>query len=219
MALLEKPQHALARRRRVVVRDHRLPAEIGERDGATRRERMRRVREQHQLVVADRERGQPLLGRLEGQDPEVEAALQHLEADLARRHAAHVDERLRVRLAEPADERQQQVHARLVRADHHAPAAQVRKLPDRALRLLRQAQQPLRVALQHPPGVGQRAVLERSVEQPLAEIIFQPPDGLAHRRLGPVQLPGRPREAPLGRHGQKHPQFCEIHGAIITIDY
>ena len=60
------------------------------------------MREHHELVAAERDRLQAAIGGLERQDAEVEAALEHLGGDLARRHAPDVDERLRVRAARSA---------------------------------------------------------------------------------------------------------------------
>ena len=56
-----------------------------------RGQRMRRVHQHDQLVVPEHDRAEPRLGRLERQHAEVEAALGHLGANLARRDAPHVD--------------------------------------------------------------------------------------------------------------------------------
>ena len=122
-------------------------------------------------------------------------------------NAPHVDLNLRMRVAEAVDERQQRVHRAFVRADEHAAAAQVAQLADGLLGFFREAHQPLRVVAQHAAGLGQRALLRRSVEQPLAELVLEPPDGLADGRLGPMQLGRGPRKAALGRDGQKDLQF------------
>ena len=171
---------------------------------------MRRVHEHHQLVLAEHDRAQPRLGRLERQHAEVEAALRDLGADLARRDAAHVDVDQRVRLAEARDQRQHGVHRRLVGADQHAAAAQVAQVLDRGLGLLRQPEQALGVVAQQPAGVGQGGVLGGAVEQALADALLEPADRLADGRLGAVQLHGRPGEAPLGGNLQK-PKFAQFH--------
>ena len=54
-------------------------------------QRVRRRHQQHELVAADRHLEQALLGRMERQRAEVEAALLHFDGDLTGRHAAHVD--------------------------------------------------------------------------------------------------------------------------------
>ena len=100
--------------------------------------------------------------------------------------------------AEPRDERQQRVHGRLVGADQHAPPPQVPQLAHRLLGLLRQPHQPLRILAEHAARLGQRALLGRAVEQPLAQLVLEAPDGLADRRLGAVQLGRGSREASLG---------------------
>ena len=80
---------------------------------------------------------------------------------------------------------------RFVGADEHAPALQIAQVADRRVGLLRQAHQPLRVVEEHAAGLGELAVLRGAVEQALAEVVFEPPDGLADGRLGPVQPGGR----------------------------
>ena len=112
------------------------------------------------------------------------------------------------------------MHGALVGADEHAAAAQVAQLAHGRLGLFGEAHQPLRVVAQHAPGFGQRALLRRSIEQPLAELVLEPPDGLAHGGLGAVQLGGGAREAALGRDGQKDlefGQFHEVHAAAARL--
>ena len=156
------------------------------------------------------------LRRLEGQHAEVERPLRHLGADLARRDAPDVDVHERMRLPEPGDERQHDVHRRLVGANQHAAAAQVAQVLDGNLRLLGQAQQPLGVVAQQPPGVGQGGVLGGPVEEPLADALLEPPDRLADGRLGPVQLHGGPGEAPFGRNLKEYAQFAQFHGSTLS---
>ena len=103
------------------------------------------------------------------------------------------------------------MHGRLVGPDEHAPAAQVAQLAHGLLGFLRQPHQPLRVLAQHAAGLGERPLLGRSIEQALAQLVLQAPDGLAHRRLRAVQLGGRPRETALRRHGQEHLELGQIH--------
>ncbi len=165
---------------------------------------MRRIDQQHQLVRAQRHGQQPLVAGIERDDAEVEAALRHFDADLARRHAAHVDENARMLLAELFDQRQQHVDAALVRSDQHAAALQVAQLADRQLRLFRKPLQPLGVVAQHAPGLGQRAVLRRAIEQPLPHFVFETADGLADGGLGAVQLRGGARKAAFRGNGEKH---------------
>ena len=161
------------------------------------------MREHHQLVAAERDRLQPLVGRLERQDAEIEAALEQLGGDLPRRHAPDLDARLRVLAREALDDRQQRVDRRLVRADDDPPAADLLQLAHRRLGLGRQPQQPRGVVLQQRARLGQRAVARRPVEELVPELVLEPPDGLADGRLGAVQLLGRLGEAPLGRDGDE----------------
>jgi len=142
---------------------------------------------------------------------QVLGGLQHLDANLSRRDAADIDLHPWMLLPEALDQRQQDVDRRLVRADQDPAALQVAQVAHRAFRLLRQAHQPLGVIQQHPARLRQLAVLGRAVEQPLAEVLLQPADRLAHGGLRSVQ-PGRgAREAALGGDGQKYLEFSKIH--------
>ena len=116
--------------------------------------------------------------------------MRDLHADLPRRHAAHVHEDSRVLLAEALDERQEHVHASFVRSDEHAPALQVSQLANRELRLLGEALEPFGIAAQHAPRLCEGAVFRRSIEQPLPDFVLEAADGLADRRLGPMELDG-----------------------------
>ncbi len=88
---LERAEDALAGRRRIVVRDHRLAAELGQRHLFPPRQRMLRVDQHDQIVVAQRERHQSAFGRQERDHAEIQTALRHLDANLARGDPAHVD--------------------------------------------------------------------------------------------------------------------------------
>ena len=116
------------------------------------------------------------------------------------------------------DERQQHVHAALVRSDQHAAALQIAQLANRQLRLFRQPLQPLGVVAQHAPRLGERAVLRRSIEQPLADFLLEAADRLADGRLRAMELGGGARKTALRGHGEKNSQFGQIHGAA-TINY
>ena len=98
-----------------------------------------------------------------------------------------------------------------VGADQDAAALQVAQFADRAVGLLGEPHQALRVVEQDPTGLGQLAVLGGPVEQALAQVVLEAPDGLADGRLRAVQAGGGLREAPLGGDRQKDLQFSEIH--------
>ena len=119
--------------------------------------------------------------------------------------------------AEAADERQERVHGAFVGSDEHAAAPQVAQLAHGGLGFFAEAHQPLRVVAQHAARLGQRALLRRAVEEPLAELVLEPADGLADRGLGAVELGRRPRKAALGRDRQKHLQFGQFHGVLAPV--
>ncbi len=169
------------------------------------------MRQEHELVPPERDRVEALIGRLEGQDAAVEAAVEQLGGHLARRHAPDFDERLRMILREPFDEGQQRMDGRLVRADHDAPATDLLELPDRLLGVRREPHQPHGVVLEQPPRFGQRARPGGPVEETLPELFFKAANALADRRLGAVQLLRRRREAPLRRDREECAEVLELH--------
>ena len=125
-------------------------------------------------------------------------------ADLTGGDAAHVHVDQRMRLTELGDERQHGVDRGFVGADQDPPAPQVAQVLHRALSLFRQAEQTLGVVPEEASGLGQGGVLGGPVEQALPDGFLQAADRLADCRLGPVQLHGRPGEAPFGRNLQKY---------------
>ncbi len=207
-----QPQHALARRRRIVVRDDRLPAHLLHRDLPAVRQRMLRRDEQHQLVGPELQRQQVALRRVERQHAEVDRAQQDLLRHLARVHAPDVHQDGRIVLLERGDERQQTGDAGLVCANQHAALAHVAKLGDGVRGLVGQPKEARGVVEQELAGVGQRAVAGRPVDEPLAARVLEPADGLAHGGLGPPQLAGGAREAALGRDGDEDAEILECHG-------
>ncbi len=158
MAALVRAEHALARGRRIVVRDDRLLTDFLDRGAAPAGQWMRGMRKHHELVAAERKRLQPAIGRLEGQDAEIQTAIEELGRNGSRTDAPNLDERLGVRLREALEKRQERVNRRLVRADDHAAAAHLLQLAHGDLGVCRKAQEPARVLLQQHPGFGQRAV-------------------------------------------------------------
>ena len=66
---------------------------------------------------------QSLVWRLKGQDAKVEAALEQLGRDLARRHPPDLDPSLGVLPRKRFEERQKRVHRGFVGADDHTPPA------------------------------------------------------------------------------------------------
>ena len=71
---LVRAEHALARGRRIVVRDDDLAPDLLERDSSSGRQRMPRRREQDEIVGAERHRLDAAVGRLKRQHAEVEAS-------------------------------------------------------------------------------------------------------------------------------------------------
>ena len=90
------------------------------------------------------------------------------------------------------------VNGRFVGPHDHPAPPDLLELPDRQLGLACKPEQALGVALEQASGLGQGAVPRGAVEQPLAQLILDPPDRLADGRLGPMEPAGGCREA-VGR--------------------
>ena len=63
------------------------------------------------------------------------------------------------------------------------------------------------------PGFGECAVARGAVEQAIPELFLEPLDGLAHRRLGAVELLGGLGKAPFGRYRRKNGEVLQLHGS------
>ena len=93
--------------------------------------------------------------------------------------------------------RQQAVHRRLVGADDHPAAPDLLQLPDGRFGVGGQAEEPLRVVLQQPAGLGQRAVADERSNSRSPSSSSSRRMRLADGGLGPVQLLRRGRETAL----------------------
>ena len=176
---------------------------------------MRRARQHDQLVGAERNRLEPLVGRLKRQDTEIEAAFEQLGRNLPRRHAPDLDARLRVLPRKRLEQGQQGVNRRLVGANHDASPAHLLQLAYGRFRLRREPEEPRGVLPQENARLGQRAVSGRPVEELVPELVFQPPDGLADSRLRAVESLGRLRKAPVGGDGNESVEVLQLHPPII----
>ena len=192
MVLLEQPQHTIAYVRWVVVSDDSVSTAFSERHFLRLCERVRRVNEHDELVVAQHYGAQARFCRLKGQHAEIEAALRDLGADLPCRNPTNVHVHERVGITEALSKRQNDVDGRFVDPDEDASATQVAELLYGRLRFFGEPEQPVSVIAEEASRDGQRGVFGGAVEQPLADTLLQPPYGLADRRLGPVELHGRP---------------------------
>jgi hypothetical protein len=95
---------------------------------------------------------------MERQHAAIHGPVEDLAGNLPRRHPPDLDQHLRVERGKPLKKRQQRVHGGLVRADHHAAAANVLQLTNRDLGVGRQPQEPRGVVLEQHPGLGERAI-------------------------------------------------------------
>ncbi len=64
---------------------------------------------------------------------------------------------------------------------------------------------------QDSPGRSHRAVFRRAIKERFAQFSLQPPNCLAHRRLGAVQCLSRARKAFFLGHRQEDFQLINVH--------
>ena len=105
--------------------------------------------------------------------------------------------------------RQQIKRGEFVGGDGQLAALQFAQFGQRLGGVVAQIQQPLGVFLQNASCVGEQAVARGTVEERLADFVFQLVDGLADRRLGAIQLFRRAGKPPLARHRQEDFQLCQ----------
>jgi hypothetical protein len=112
---------------------------------------------------------------------------------------------------EGLDVGQQRVDGGFVGPDQHSALADLLELPDRGLGLAGQAEEPLRVLQEQRAGLGEDPGSRRAIEQPLAEFVLEPANGLADGRLCPMQLAGRGGETTLGRDQGERLEILQLH--------
>ena len=211
-------QHAIARRRRIVVRDHHLPADFLERDAPLRRPADASAPSSR--TMSSPPRGTVWTPRSAGWNVRTPKSM--LRSSTA--PAIWRDGTRRTSTAtcgcsagEALDVRQQAVDGRLVGADDDPAArgpAAAPGWPSAA-----SPASPSRrcgVVLEQAAGLGQGAVPRGAVEQPLAQLILDAPDRLADGRLGPVEPPGGRGEAPVRRNRQESGQIRQLHKSTNT---
>ena len=112
---------------------------------------------------------------------------------------------------------EQRVNCGFVGADNYSAAPNLLQFANGDFGVRGEGQQPGRVLEQEPPGLGQGAVAHRPIEKPVAQLFLEPPNRLADRRLRPVQLLRRHREAALRRDGDECAKILQLHkDRIIT---
>ena len=168
-------------------------------------------REQHELVAPSGIDCRPCSAGWNVSTPKSRLPVEQFGRNLPRRDAPDVDHRLRVLRVEAFDERQQRVDGGFVGADDDPPAPDLLELANRRFGVGGEPHQPLRVVLQQPAGLGERAVSGRSIEQALAQLLLQPADALADRRLGPVELRGGAEKLRSAATVRKTCQILELH--------
>jgi hypothetical protein len=164
-----------------------------------------------QLVAVDHDRGQQRQVGAERDDAEVGAVVEDLPGYAAGERPLHRDVHVGIQAAVLVQQRQQVQAGELVGRQRETARAELPDIVERRERLLAEIQQPLGVHREHPPGVGEHAAPAGAVEQRPADLVLEPLDGLADRRLGPIERLGGGREAALPYHGDEGFELSEFH--------
>src|SRR5687768_12724518 len=112
---------------------------------------------------------------------------------------------------EGADEWEQGMHRRFVRADHDPPPAHFVQRTDCLTRSRGHLEEADRMLQQKHAGGSQRAVPGGAIEEAVAKFVLESPDRLADRRLRAMQLARRHRKTAFFGHGGERLKVLELH--------
>ena len=113
--------------------------------------------------------------------------------------------------AELVQQRQQVQASQLVGRDDQLSPAQVPHIVHGRQRLFLQVEQSLGMLQQHLAGVGQHAAPAGTVEERLPDLVLEPLNDLADRRLRAVQGLGRLGKAAFPDDGDERLELEEVH--------
>ena len=180
-----------------------------------RRVRQRVVRRghEHDLVDAERLAREPLVVGHAAGDRDVRAVLEQPGEDLAPVADVEVDVELRVRVAERADERRDDVVAGARhRADPQRRPAALRGLARRPAARLEQPEHVRGVRRERRAGRGRAQPAPVALEQLRADLALERGDRRRHRRLRDDELLCRSRHRPASHHGRERRELGEGDG-------
>ncbi len=142
-------------------------------------------------------------------------SLEYLGRDATGEAALHFNLNMRVPGAKQRNQRQQAHHRVFICAQRQFSTMQIAQLAYSRVSVPAQIQHLLREVMKHPPGGRQCSIFRRTIEQRLAEFVFQPANCLAYGRLRSMQRLSRTRKTFLARNAQKHFQLIEIHLSFV----
>ena len=185
---LECLDYFFAIRGRNDVSDKRFGAQLPDADLSFGSQRMVARHHENQLIKVYDNGVQLRFVRIVSENAQLGVVPQHVARNVAAERTLHHDFDHGMATPEFGQHRQQIERCKFVSGDGQLAALQLAKFRQRSRGDIAQIQQALGVFLQDAPRVGQQAVAGRAIEQRLADVLFQLVNGLAHRRLGAVQL-------------------------------
>ncbi len=201
--VLEELGDLAAERRGDAVADEVLSAELADGHAGLACEGVGAVDDESDVVLVDADGVKRVLLGAEGEDAELDGALEYLVGDAAGKGALDVDLNLRTGVAVELQAREQEVRGVLVGGEGEAAAGERAQLVDGRGSFAAQQEQALGVAAQDFAGGGEGAVAGVALEEAFAEFVFKTTDGLRDGGLGAVQANGGAGEAALFNDGEE----------------
>src|SRR5579864_8961646 len=112
------------------------------------------------------------------------------------------------------EHRQQVERSEFVGSDDKLALLQFAEFEERFLGVGAKVQQFLGVFLQSAAGVGENTFARGTVEERFAQLLLKLADGLAHGRLGAVELLGSAGEASFAGDREEDLELGEFHGVV-----
>ena len=193
----EEAEDLGSKRRRDSVADKVLCAKLADRYLRMGGQRVTRIDDKCDFVVVDGDGRKLVLLRKEGEDAELNGAVEDLLRDAASQGALHDDLDLRTAFRVLGEHRQQEVRGVLIGSDEKAAALERAELRYGCGGFTAEAQEPFGIAAEHFAGGSKRAIAGTLLKEPLAQLVFQPTDGLTNGGLGAMEARSGSGEAVL----------------------
>jgi hypothetical protein len=207
----EKLDDAAAKRRFDDMGDENFAAEIGDIDFTLSRERMFGRCYERELIFQNFRGLQLRVARNVGDSAEVEAIVQHLVRNVARKHAVNTHLHTRMFLAKYDEGGEQGVNGAFVDAKRKFTALETLKFREAFLDFIAQVDEALGVVLEKGAGVGHAHGSGAAHEERLAETDFELANGETDGGLRAIKTLRSARKAAFFGDGKEDLKFAEIH--------
>jgi len=208
----KKLDHAIAKGRLHDMRNERFSAQIGDVHPAFLGQPVMRGNDEGQLVAENFHRRERLFLRHKRNHAEVQAIVEQLGRNVARKRPAHRQANFRMDAPVTGQHRQQRVYGTFVDAQGELAVLAGAQIGHGPGDFLPQIEHALGIAGQELSGVGEMSRAGAAREERLAHGFFQLADGNADRRLRTEEFLRRAGEAAFAGHGQEYVQFSQVHG-------